>query len=191
MKFRCNKASTMKSRYCLSCSSQDCLLSEDGSELVILFNIVETMAVLTKCSFDENHRQPISNLGGIPAIADLIQVNLLRLFLCYFSARKSDSSSRSSVIFTATSACHRPTLNAPRALRCADTRSSLSPTSPSATRTSSPSSVPPPVSCPPWSSSSAPPPPQTDCARPPHTSSGTSHGRRIGPANRYVIMLEK
>ena len=182
----------MKSRYCLSCSSQDCLLSEDGSELVILFNIVETMAVLTKCSFDENHRQPISNLGGIPAIADLIQVNLLRLFLCYFSARKSDSSSRSSVIFTATLACHRPTLmNAPRALRCADTRSSLSPTSPSATRTSSPSSVPPPVLCPPWSSSSAPPPPQTDCARPPHTSSGTSHGRRIGPANRYVIMLEK
>ena len=54
---------------------QDCYLSEDGSELVIPFNIVETMAVLTKCSFDESHRQPISNLGGIPAIADLIQVN--------------------------------------------------------------------------------------------------------------------
>ena len=53
---------------------QDCYLSEDGSELVIPFNIVETMAVLTKCSFDESHRQLISNLGGIPAIADLIQV---------------------------------------------------------------------------------------------------------------------
>ena len=55
--------------------AQDCYLSDDGSELVIPFNIVETMAVLTKCSFDESHRQPISNLGGIPAIADLIQVN--------------------------------------------------------------------------------------------------------------------
>lgn len=53
-------------------------MSEDGSELVIPFNIVETMAVLTKCSFDESHRQPISNLGGIPAIADLIQVKIDR-----------------------------------------------------------------------------------------------------------------
>ena len=59
---------------------QDCYLNEDGSELVVPFNIVETMAVLTKCSFDENHRQPISNLGGIPAIADLIQVSLLHSF---------------------------------------------------------------------------------------------------------------
>ena len=28
-------------------------------------NIEETMAVLTKCSFDEQHRLPIFNLGGI------------------------------------------------------------------------------------------------------------------------------
>ena len=59
---------------------QDCYLNEDGSELVVPFNIVETMAVLTKCSFDENHRQPISNLGGIPAIADLIQVSFVLLY---------------------------------------------------------------------------------------------------------------
>ena len=64
-----------KIKYCRSHFVQDCYLSEDGSELVVPFNIVETMAVLTKCSFDESHRQPISNLGGIPAIADLIQVN--------------------------------------------------------------------------------------------------------------------
>ena len=37
-------------------------------------NIEETMAVLTRCSFDESHRQPIFNLGGIPALAELIQV---------------------------------------------------------------------------------------------------------------------
>ena len=37
-------------------------------------NIEETMAVLTRCSFDEQHRQPIFNLGGIPALAELIQV---------------------------------------------------------------------------------------------------------------------
>ena len=39
-------------------------------------NIEETMAVLTRCSFDEQHRQPIFNLGGIPALAELIQVIL-------------------------------------------------------------------------------------------------------------------
>ena len=37
-------------------------------------NIEETMAVLTRCSFDEAHRQPIFNLGGIRALAELIQV---------------------------------------------------------------------------------------------------------------------
>ena len=37
-------------------------------------NIEETMAVLTRCSFDEAHRQPIFMLGGIPALAELIQV---------------------------------------------------------------------------------------------------------------------
>ena len=40
----------------------------------IEMNIEETMAVLTRCSFDESHRQPIFNLGGIPALAELIQV---------------------------------------------------------------------------------------------------------------------
>ena len=40
-------------------------------------NIEETMAVLTRCSFDEQHRQPIFNLGGIPALAELIQVKIL------------------------------------------------------------------------------------------------------------------
>ena len=38
-------------------------------------NIEETMAVLTRCSFDEAHRQPIFMLGGINALAELIQVN--------------------------------------------------------------------------------------------------------------------
>ena len=37
-------------------------------------NIEETMAVLTRCSFDEAHRQPIFMLGGINALAELIQV---------------------------------------------------------------------------------------------------------------------
>ena len=39
-----------------------------------MMNIEETMAVLTRCSFDESHRQPIFNLGGIRALAELIQV---------------------------------------------------------------------------------------------------------------------
>jgi hypothetical protein len=41
----------------------------------IPLNIEETMAVLTRCSFDEYLRQPIFLLGGIRAIAELIQVN--------------------------------------------------------------------------------------------------------------------
>ncbi len=45
-------------------------LDEQWTEM----NIEETMAVLTRCSFDEAHRQPIFNLGGIPALAELIQV---------------------------------------------------------------------------------------------------------------------
>ena len=40
----------------------------------ININIEETMAILTRCSFDESHRQPIFLLGGIPALAELIQV---------------------------------------------------------------------------------------------------------------------
>ena len=43
-------------------------------------NIEETMAVLTRCSFDEAHRQPIFMLGGIPALAELIQVCVFALF---------------------------------------------------------------------------------------------------------------
>ena len=39
-----------------------------------VINIEESMAVLTRCSFDESHRQPIFLLGGIPALAELIQV---------------------------------------------------------------------------------------------------------------------
>ena len=40
----------------------------------VALNIEETMAVLTRCSFDESHRQPIFLLGGVPAIAELIKV---------------------------------------------------------------------------------------------------------------------
>jgi hypothetical protein len=53
---------------------QDPYLTEDGAHLKIPINIEETMAVLTRCSFDDSHRQPISFLGGIPALAELIQV---------------------------------------------------------------------------------------------------------------------
>ena len=49
------------------------------SEQIIPLNIEETMAVLTRCSFDEYLRQPIFLLGGIRAIAELIQVTLKKL----------------------------------------------------------------------------------------------------------------
>ena len=42
-----------------------------------VINIEESMAVLTRCSFDESHRQPIFLLGGIPALAELIQVGFV------------------------------------------------------------------------------------------------------------------
>ena len=45
-----------------------------GDGQTISINIEETMAILTRCSFDESHRQPIFLLGGIPALAELIQV---------------------------------------------------------------------------------------------------------------------
>ena len=57
--------------------SQDGFLTENGS-LAFPINIEETMAVLTRCSFDESHRQPISLLGGIPALAELIQVRYIK-----------------------------------------------------------------------------------------------------------------
>ena len=47
---------------------------ETDSNFVAL-NIEETMAVLTRCSFDESHRQPIFLLGGVPAIAELVKVS--------------------------------------------------------------------------------------------------------------------
>ena len=37
-------------------------------------NIEETMAWLTKWSFDEGHRQPIELLGGIPALAEFVEI---------------------------------------------------------------------------------------------------------------------
>ena len=48
--------------------------SPDHGCKAAVMNIEETMAVLTRCSFDEAHRQPIFNLGGIRALAELIQV---------------------------------------------------------------------------------------------------------------------
>jgi len=64
--------------------STDSLLGADGEgssdvEQVIPLNIEETMAVLTRCSFDEYLRQPIFLLGGIRAIAELIQVSIFRM----------------------------------------------------------------------------------------------------------------
>jgi hypothetical protein len=44
-----------------------------------VINIEESLAVLTRCSFDESHRQPIFLLGGIPALAEIIQVPLIIL----------------------------------------------------------------------------------------------------------------
>lgn len=55
--------------------------SSDEASAWTEMNIEETMAVLTRCSFDEAHRQPIFNLGGIPALAELIQVNQLLFFV--------------------------------------------------------------------------------------------------------------
>ena len=40
----------------------------------ISINIEETMAWLTKWSFDEGHRQPIELLGGIQALAEFVQI---------------------------------------------------------------------------------------------------------------------
>jgi len=48
--------------------------SGEARKSIININIEETMAILTRCSFDESHRQPIFLLGGIPALAELIQV---------------------------------------------------------------------------------------------------------------------
>lgn len=52
------------------------LMPSSSSEeaAVVRLNMEKTMAVLTRCSFNESHRQPIFLLGGIPAIADLVKV---------------------------------------------------------------------------------------------------------------------
>ena len=51
------------------------LAKADNDTNFVSLNIEETMAVLTRCSFDESHRQPIFLLGGVPAIAELIKVS--------------------------------------------------------------------------------------------------------------------
>ena len=52
----------------------------------VSLNIEETMAVLTRCSFDESHRQPIFMLGGVPAIAELIKVRSTEVFFSFLGA---------------------------------------------------------------------------------------------------------
>ncbi len=53
--------------------SREGMLAADGS-VVLSISIEQIMAVLTKCSFDDGHRRPITLLGGIRALADIIQV---------------------------------------------------------------------------------------------------------------------
>ena len=55
-------------------NSDEMLSGEPDQPVMMAMNIEETMAILTRCSFDETHRQPIFTLGGIPALAELIQV---------------------------------------------------------------------------------------------------------------------
>ena len=54
--------------------SQDGTVEQEGGGLILNVNIEQSMAMLTKCSFDESHRQPISLLGGIRALAEVLQV---------------------------------------------------------------------------------------------------------------------
>ncbi len=56
------------------CSRDSVDVGGRGGEVSLSINVEETMAVLTRCSFDESHRQPIAALGGIRALADLVQV---------------------------------------------------------------------------------------------------------------------
>ena len=37
-------------------------------------NIVETVGLLTRCSFDEKYRDPIISLGGVQTLAELLLV---------------------------------------------------------------------------------------------------------------------
>ena len=47
----------------------------------VFLNTIATLSytLILRCSFDESHRQPIFLLGGIPALAELIQVNSLSI----------------------------------------------------------------------------------------------------------------
>ena len=38
-------------------------------------NIVETVGLLTRCSFDERYRDPIISLGGVQSLAELLLVS--------------------------------------------------------------------------------------------------------------------
>ena len=38
-------------------------------------NIVETVGLLTRCSFDEKYRDPIISLGGVQTLAELLLVS--------------------------------------------------------------------------------------------------------------------
>ena len=49
---------------------------EDDAWLAFEIHIGQTMAMLTRLSFEDVHRQPISELGGIKALAELIQVRI-------------------------------------------------------------------------------------------------------------------
>ena len=45
-------------------------------------NIVETVGLLTRCSFDEKYRDPIISLGGVQTLAELLLVSP-ELSLCF------------------------------------------------------------------------------------------------------------
>ena len=43
-------------------------------------NIVETVGLLTRCSFDEKYRDPIISLGGVQSLAELLLVSSCQYF---------------------------------------------------------------------------------------------------------------
>ena len=63
------------------------------SNFWISLNIEKTMQWLTKWSFDEGHRQPIELLGGIPALAEFVQIEMeAHRSMCHYL--KPESSAR-------------------------------------------------------------------------------------------------
>ena len=48
---------------------------EDKGKRNLVIRIGETVSTLTKCSFDQRYREPIISLGGIEALAELVQVS--------------------------------------------------------------------------------------------------------------------